>query len=452
MTAAAPEARGPGDAHGDPHSAQDWEDALTRLDLQGLTPYWVSDDDPGRRAYVKGDRLYKIVLHGHAVTTRSRNRTLKEEFEILETCRGIAGVPAPLDFTTWRDADALIMERVDGHHLVVRDVSFSLMRDALRRLHALLETLSERGIVHNDLRPENLLLTADGGLVLIDFDQATTADPETAADLNLRRPRSEGLYHSLPGISYCLHRTWLISRLPSWGLRGLRSLRGQLRRMTTRITRSGRGALPRLPEDASPMIISVRRSWEIAQRAHANAAGQDLAYYSLTVRGYTFPGERPWGDRWAMLSGITRYSGQRVLELGCNQGLLSSYLLKHAGASAALGIDVDAQILESARLLATAFDVEPEFRQTDLDSDEDWESGLTAFEPDIVFALNVLNWVLDKERLLRFLGTFEQVIFEGHESITIESNRLREAGFQSIHVAGLSERKRAILFARKQGD
>jgi hypothetical protein len=33
-----------------------------------------------------------------------------------------------------------------------------------------------------------------------------------------------------------------------------------------------------------------------------------------------------------------------------------------------------------------------------------------------VFALNLLNWVEDKTRLLAVLGRFEELIFEGHDS------------------------------------
>jgi hypothetical protein len=57
--------------------------------------------------------------------------------------------------------------------------------------------------------------------------------------------------------------------------------------------------------------------------------------------------------------------------------------------------------------------------------------------------------VQDKARFLAFLGRFDEVIFEGHDSSRIERARLREAGFPEIELVDTSERGRPILRARK---
>jgi len=114
-------------------------------------------------------------------------------------------------------------------------------------------------------------------------------------------------------------------------------------------------------------------------------------------------------------------------------------------------VDIDARILEVAKLISMAFGVKPVLKVQDLDAPEDWESQLIDFKPDIVFALNVLNWVQDKQRLLDFLGRFEEVIFEGHDSFDVERKRLSDVGFKEINIVGVSERGREVVYCRKFG-
>jgi hypothetical protein len=129
--------------------------------------------------------------------------------------------------------------------------------------------------------------------------------------------------------------------------------------------------------------------------------------------------------------------------------LLSTFALAEAGASAALAVDADPKILEAAALAATAFGVRPEFRRVDFDRDRGWEDRLEAFRPDLVIAMSVLHWLDDKARFLAFLGRFDEVVFEGHDSSRIERERLRRAGFSEIDLVDTSERGRPILVARK---
>ena len=91
----------------------------------------------------------------------------------------------------------------------------------------------------------------------------------------------------------------------------------------------------------------------------------------------------------------------------------------------------------------------PQFLQVDFDRDTGWEDRLQAFAPDVVVALSVLHWVEDKARFLAFLGRFEQVVFEGHDSSRIERGRLLQAGFTEVDLVDTSERGRPILLARK---
>jgi hypothetical protein len=299
--------------------------------------------------------------------------------------------------------------------------------------------MCNRGICHNDLRPENILISADGFVTLIDFDQATRTPPFWA------------LIRSFTGISIGqgeVHGSVLTvvkrhvkSRLSP---RTIRVLKRMLR------PNNGDGQrLPCLPNNASPQLRALLEGWRLAQKSDATSPDARLAYYSLEFEGVHLPGERPWMERFEEVLAATDYTGKRVLELGCNMALLSSFLLRDAGAAAALAVDVDDKILKAAQLVASALSVTPALRQVDLDDSGDWETPLSDFEPDIVFALNVLNWVQDKDRLMSFLGRFDEVIFEGHETPEVEAKRFRDVGFQRIDLLGISERGRPLLRCRK---
>jgi hypothetical protein len=207
--------------------------------------------------------------------------------------------------------------------------------------------------------------------------------------------------------------------------------------------------LPVVTDSTAHAAKQLLRAWEIAQTSDASAPGTVLAYYSLVHGEYRFPGERPWERRWETLNLIANYTGKRVLELGCNMSLLSCYLLLKGGAESALAVDVDAEILESAKLVSSALNVSPKYMQVDFDSEYDWEADLGEFSPDIVFALNVLNWVKDKPRLLNFLGRFDEVIFEGHESFEVERERFEKTGFANVELISLTERNRPLMHCVK---
>jgi SAM-dependent methyltransferase len=301
--------------------------------------------------------------------------------------------------------------------------------------------LAWRGVSHDDLRPENILLDRAGGIHLIDFDQASSGAfagclARSLLGLRLARgPVSNSMWAPL--------RERVQTSLPPAALRLLK--RARLGRRRARVA-----ALAPLPPDAGPARRELHAAWRLAAASGASAPGAALAYHELEWQGLLLPGERPWAERWQSLRGITRYRGRRVLELGCNLGLLSTFLLKDAGAAAALAVDRNPLILEAAARAAAVYGVAPSFRALDLDRDPDWEALLAAFRPDVVFALSLFRWVRDQPRLLAFLGRCDELIYEGHDSARTEWRRLRQAGFGAIDLVGTSERGRALLHCRRQ--
>ncbi|MGH9904066.1 MAG: hypothetical protein ACRD8U_00620 [Pyrinomonadaceae bacterium] len=224
----------------------------------------------------------------------------------------------------------------------------------------------------------------------------------------------------------------------------------RLSRVKSRLKYSlGTNRNPRLPQTAPHKPHRLLEAWTIARKSDASSPGVPVCYYEIVEDGYRFPGERPWADHWAMLRKITSYRDKRVLELGCNLSLFSSFLLKEEGVKDAMCVDADSRILAAAQLVSDAYEVAPLYKRVNFDSARNWERELIAFEPDIVTALSVLNWVQDKERFMRFLSNFNQVIFEGHDPFEIEKARFRKCGFSEIKEVATSERARPLILCNR---
>ncbi len=332
----------------------------------------------------------------------------------------------------------LVMERMPGTPLSQVDMRLRHVMHVMMYLGVIIIRLAWRGISHNDLRPDNVMVSRNGCVSLVDFDQAGRGGflgCLGAAFLALG-PLRRQVHSSFLGLA----RDQLQLALPPRVLRVVKVL----------MRRPVRAAAPALPAVCDePAAHRLRQAWRTAAAAGASSPGRAIAYYGLSVGGLHLPGERSWAERWAYLRLATRWRGRRVLELGCNMALLSIFALKDEGAAAALAVDRDPEILGAAALVAEAFEVQPALLGVDFDRDPDWEEALAAFRPDVVFALSLLNWVEDKARLLAFLARFEEVIFEGHESGTVERRRLRAAGFSDIELICSSERGRPVFLCRK---
>lgn len=416
-----------------------WTEALDALGLSDTRLLSSSCYDPGRRTYVRGGAVYKMVLTGSEASSARRAHDLRGEYEVLKSVSGLPGVPEALEWKKVGDAEFLSIVRLDGRPLNPESASLIEFSSALVRLAFIVLRLARKGVCHNDLCADNILVLKDGKVALIDFDQASKAGfigcvVRSFAGIKFGGAKVHGSYGTLI-------KDYFKKKMSPGTLALLRKLAGK--------DIEGKHRIPDLPEGASAQLKSLHRAWKIAQTSDASSPGLKVAYYSYDFQGVHFPGERSWDDRWEVLRKITAYRGKRVLELGCNMSLLSCSLLKYEGAKDALCVDIDAMIIESAKLVSSALGVKPNYGQQDFDDPSDWESKLASFKPDIVFALNVLNWVKGKDRLMNFLGRFDEVIFEGHDSVETESARFRKVGFTNIRLITTTERKRPVLHCRK---
>ena len=418
-----------------------WSECIHVLGLQSATILSQSTYDFARRTYFYENRVYKILLLKWDLTKSQRQHTLAGEFAFVKHCKGIAGIPKVLKYQKVGDFEAAVFSFFPGRPLAQVCPGLFRMCAILVRLSLIIYKISMRGISHNDIVLENVLVSDDGKISLIDFDQATQVPIHQAFLRNFL-----GLGGAVPpvcGSLITIFKRQIEKHLPPHAVQSLK-------RVNDFVWPPPVKRLPKLPNNASPKLKTLMEAWRLAQLSDANSPGQNLSYYSLQFDGYHFPGERPWEERWQALKGITDYRGKRILEIGCNLSLLSCFLLKKAGAGAALAVDSDPAILSAARKVAYAFDVSPVYIQMNFDYPNEWETDLIKFQPDIVFALNVLNWVEDRKRLMSFLGKFCEVIFEGHESLAVETSRFQKAGFDKINLVAISERSRPILYCQKQ--
>ena len=123
------------------------------------------------------NRVYAVkVLSRQAAAEKELVERFEREFELLSRLSG-AHVVSPVDFGDDHGALFIVMSYVDVHtlkHAVLTGGPFSIGRaiDVTEQAASAVATAAAQGIVHRDVKPQNLLLSADGVLKLTDFGLA----------------------------------------------------------------------------------------------------------------------------------------------------------------------------------------------------------------------------------------------------------------------------------------
>jgi len=407
-------------------------------DVENLLFIYRSEMDPSRKTYLLNDVIIKSHKLDEDKTKHRRQNDLKKEYEILKRGESVNNIPKALYYCKSESYEILFIGYLPGIQLLNLRLSFTELIKVVARLSVILFRLSLNGICNNDIIPHNILITEKMKVSLIDFDQAIITSP-----LKAILTQFFGIKTGESKVSYSIStvlKDYFSKRFPNAAL----TLRKFIGRSYKELKK-----LPELDENADSKLKKLVNAWKLAQESNASAPGLPVAYYSIDFMGYHFPGERSWNERWETLKDISDYRNKTIIELGCNMGLLSVFLLKESGAKKCIAVDHDAKILQSAKIISEVFNVSPEFYQVDFDSKDKWEDRLLSYNADIIFALNVLNWIDDKERFLKFLSNFSEVIFEGHDLPQVEKERFIKTGFTHIDEMGYSERKRIILRCRK---
>lgn len=401
---------------------QGWDEAVGRFLGREATlvavSRWVGDS----RVYALGDRVAVIrSLEGEsAVTTNS----------LQLACEAMRRLGRYARYTRSPPWEVLFMSRIEASSLesILSSLSFGDRLHVMYRVAAALRELHAVGIAHRDLRTDNVLVDRVGHVALVDFDRAVIGASRTAVLADWFGVFGDGLspspYLKLAAVTL-LPKTQSIARRVRTGLVGHKE-----QEQTA----------------GSPDVQLLRRAWHVARCSRASAPGQDLAYYALTYKHVHFQGERPWYLRWDAIRRNVPLKGKHVVDLGTNMGLLPAFALLH-GARKATGIDADPRILVAARLVARAFGVTPELVGADLIDGPDWES--RAAPADIVFAMSLLRWLPENGRALEFLRTQQELVYEGHDPLPVEIERLRRWGFSETQVLLTTERGRSLVWCRR---
>lgn len=198
-------------------------------------------------------------------------------------------------------------------------------------------------------------------------------------------------------------------------------------------------------------IYLIEKAWSV------NTGGPSCPrYYSMTINGKFYNGNRLWDLRWNIIKDATDYINKNILELGCNMGLVTTFLKKYRKANVAVGVEGPDAFLarqgsphrvKAAKWFAQAFEVDVGFVQVDLNGEPNYE-GKIGYDYDVVFCLSLMNWIKDKERLLRYLSKFNEVIYEGHDSLQVELNRFKRYGFNNYRILGAAGRGSIIHFTK----
>lgn len=106
-------------------------------------------------------------------------------------------------------------------------------------------------------------------------------------------------------------------------------------------------------------------------------------YHALREESIYSDGERDIDDRRPLLDEIVFAAGERVLDVGCNAGLISTYL--HDRGCCVTGIDLDQSIIYGARVVANILGKDIRYECLDLDKDD------IAEEFDTVILFSVLH-------------------------------------------------------------
>ena len=429
---------------------QEWDGYIRDSIGENAFLVYVSAFSSDCRIYKTADAVFKIRRLTPS-SIRGRGNSLEDECLILKQLSSVKGVPGVRSYKRWGHWELLEMEPLP--ELCGYDPTFGKPHERFKEFWDVVRVtiqMNRLGCSHGDLHVRNVGRNVDNGMSVFDFDQACLDHPWRCAmrdifGLGMCERRSEvslvGRLRDVRGVGFLLRAATRLKR----EVMEFVSRKGILIRRQNYLSSSALKQRSMFQDDLSLEMLA--EAWSIALRSKASAPGVDIGYYSIDIGGVNFPGERPWILRWDRIRKKVDFKGKRVLELGCNMGLLSIHA-KLWGAAHCLGVDVDKEILRAAELASRAFGTDVVYRQLDLDHPSQWEGELKGF--DIVSALSVLHWIKNKDRVWSFLAKHREVLYEGHESEQEAESNLIRAGFIRITRLGTTERNRQIFHASRE--
>ena len=142
---------------------------VERIGVGGMGEVWKAVDTRLDRTVA-----VKMLLHGGRIDDGNLERFRREALTLSRLSH--SGIATVFDFDSFGEHDALVMEYVPGGTLESRLRSGPLPLEDVRSIGAAiaeaLEDAHRQGILHRDLKPGNVALTADGRPKILDFGLA----------------------------------------------------------------------------------------------------------------------------------------------------------------------------------------------------------------------------------------------------------------------------------------
>lgn len=142
----------------------------------GMAEIWLATDGCHQQTYAVR------ILNPHAQRDRSARRRFLNGCEVLRALQGNPAVIGYVEHGRWRGIPYLVMEYVEALNLKLLMARHDpLLEEHLAEIliqaAEALEYVHERGYVHLDFKPENILVKRSGQIKLIDFDIAIKKPP-----------------------------------------------------------------------------------------------------------------------------------------------------------------------------------------------------------------------------------------------------------------------------------
>jgi serine/threonine protein kinase len=126
---------------------------------------------------LENNRMYAVkALSSEAAADAELAERFQREFELLSRLSG-PHIVSPVDFGEDRGALFIVMDYVDGHNLKHRILTGGALPapsaiDVIQQAAAAITLASSQGIIHRDIKPQNLLIGVDNVVRLTDFGLA----------------------------------------------------------------------------------------------------------------------------------------------------------------------------------------------------------------------------------------------------------------------------------------
>lgn len=190
---------------------------------------------------------------------------------------------------------------------------------------------------------------------------------------------------------------------------------------------------------------SIDEKW--LQKVWQNGISKSGWYYKFDLNGEYFHGTRDWNERWELIANAVSYEGKKVLELGSNIGICSTFLAKYMPIESTCAVEHSVRFTKKCEEIQRIFGVK--YPVYVLDLDKHAYERILGKDYDIVICMSLYHWVHNKDRFMKYLSHFDKIVYEGHDSKEIEIARFAKVGITHYRLLGYGKKHRPVILFSK---